>query len=131
MNEFILQLRKVILGRDGANLSDGQLLERFIDARDEAAFEAPVRRHGPMVLRVCRHVIGNDHDAEDAFQATFLVLARKAEMIEPRDQVSNWLCGVAFRTGQAARAARLRRVARNGNSPTDRHQLTAPPAIPI
>jgi RNA polymerase sigma-70 factor (ECF subfamily) len=112
MNNLIFQLRKVILGRDGANLKDGQLLERFVAERDEAAFEMLVRRHGPMVLRVCRHVVGDEHDAEDAFQATFLVLARKAETIVPRDHVSNWLCGVAFRTGQAARAARLRRRTR-------------------
>jgi RNA polymerase sigma-70 factor (ECF subfamily) len=112
MNKFILQLRKAIFGLDGANVSDGQLLERFVAGRDEVAFEALVRRHGPMVYRVCRHVVGDDHDAEDAFQATFLVLARKAETILPRDRVGNWLCGVAFRTGQAARASRLRRRAR-------------------
>src|SRR5262245_18581075 len=109
MNKFILQLRKVILGRDGGSLSDGQRLEQFIAERDEAAFAALVRRRGPMVLRVCQYVVGDEHDAEDAFLATFLVLARKAESIVPRDAVGNWLCGVAFRTGQAGRAARLRR----------------------
>lgn len=125
MNNFILQLRQMVLGRDGGPLSDGQLLERFIADRDEAAFEALVHRHGPMVLRVCRHVVGDEHDAEDAFQATFVVLARKAETVEPRERVCNWLCGVAFRTGQAARSARLRRRAH------ERHVANLPhPAVP-
>ena len=68
--------------RDGAGLTDGQLLELFIAHKDQAAFEALVRRHGTMVLKVCHRVIRNHHDAEDAFQATFLVLARKASIRE-------------------------------------------------
>ena len=74
-------LRKVALARDGCGLSDGQLLERYAAGRDEAAFAALVRRHGPMVLGVCRRVAGNSPDAEDAFQATFLVLVRKAAAV--------------------------------------------------
>jgi RNA polymerase sigma-70 factor (ECF subfamily) len=129
MNPLILQLRKVILGLDGG-LSDGQLLERFVAERDEAAFAALVRRHGPMVQRVCRHVVGDEHDAEDAFQATFLVLARKAGSIVPREAVANWLCGVAFRTGQAGRAARLRRRAREQQVVELPHPAVRPPADP-
>ena len=71
-------------------LSDGQLLGRFAARREEAAFEALVRRHGPMVWGVCRRILRNPHDAEDAFQATFLVLARKAASIAQREMVANW-----------------------------------------
>src|SRR4051794_29580856 len=77
-------------------LSDGQLLDRFIARREGAVFEAIVHRHGPMVWGVCRRVVRDHHDAEDAFQATFLVLARKASSVMPREKVGNWLYGVAY-----------------------------------
>ena len=89
--------------RDGAGLTDGQLLESFVGHKDQAAFEALVRRHGPMVLGVCRRVLRNHHDAEDAFQATFIVLVRKASSILPRAMLPNWLYGVAYRTALRAR----------------------------
>ncbi len=95
--------------------SDEQLLERFLARRDEAAeeaFTAIVHRHGPMVLGVCLRVLGDGHDAEDAFQATFLVLARKAASVTRRDKVANWLYGVACRTAQQARGRAARRRAR-------------------
>lgn len=97
------------LGADTA--SDAALLEKFLDAREEAAFAALVRRHGPMVMGVCRRVLGNAHDAEDAFQATFFVLARKAASVSPRTQVANFLHGVAYRCALAVRTARARRHA--------------------
>ena len=80
-----------------SGLSDAQLIERFATRRDEAAFEVLVRRHGPTVLGVCRRILGNSHDAEDAFQATFLVLARKAASIARREMVAGWLYAVARR----------------------------------
>ncbi len=92
--------------------SDGQLLERYLGRRDEAAelaFAALVERHGPMVLRVCRGVLRDAHDSEDAFQATFLVLARRAGSIRTRSSVGSWLHGVAARVASASRAARQRR----------------------
>ncbi len=106
------RLRKAALARDGCGLSDGQLLERYVAGRDEAAFEALVRRHGPMVWGVVRRVAGNGPDAEDAFQATFLVLVRKAAGLRARELVGNWLYGVAYRTALKARTAAARRRAR-------------------
>src|SRR3712207_1682052 len=86
------------------NLTDGQLLERFVIRRDAAAvFSALVERHGPMVLRVCQQVLGNSHDADDAFQATFLVLVRKAGAIRRRTSVASWLYGVAQRVAMRAK----------------------------
>jgi RNA polymerase sigma factor (sigma-70 family) len=93
-------------------MTDGQLLECFVTRRDETAFEVLVRRHGPMVLRVCRRVLRHAQDAEDAFQATFLVLVRKAASIGQRELLGNWLYGVAYRTALDARAAAMRRRTR-------------------
>ena len=92
--------------------TDGQLLEQFATDRDEAAelaFSALVERHGPMVLRVCRGVLADPHDAQDAFQATFLVLVRKARSLWVRDSLGPWLHQVAYRTASCARSAIARR----------------------
>jgi RNA polymerase sigma factor (sigma-70 family) len=109
MAPLLRQLRHVAFQTDAAAMTDGQLLERFLTRREEAAFEALVRRHGPMVLGVCLRVLRNGHDAEDAFQATFLVLVRKAGSIVPRNLVGNWLYGVAYRTALKARGMAARR----------------------
>src|SRR5947208_14366894 len=104
MSEVIQHLRRAVHLRDGAGLTDGRLLEDYISRRDEAALAALVRRHGPMVWGVCRRVLRNHQDAEDAFQATFLVLVRKAASVRPREMVANYLYGVARQTALKARA---------------------------
>jgi RNA polymerase sigma factor (sigma-70 family) len=112
MSAFLDRLRRAALRRDEAGLSDGQLLDAYIRDRDEVAFAALVQRHGPMVWGVCRRVLGNDSDAEDAFQAAFLVLVRKAASIVPRDMVANWLYGVARQTAVKAKAMAVKRKTR-------------------
>jgi RNA polymerase sigma factor (sigma-70 family) len=109
---FVGQLRRALLLSERHVLTDSRLLESFRLNRDEAAFEILVKRHGPMVLGVCRRVIGNVHDAEDAFQAVFLVLAKKAHAITQSDLIGNWLYGVAYRTALQARGRLGRRRAR-------------------
>src|SRR5438445_8240641 len=114
------QLRRVIqtlrggtaLPQDGAGLTDGQLLESYVGSREEAALAALVRRHGPMVWGVCRRVLRNWHDAEDAFQATFLVLVRKAASLASPELLANWLYGVAHQTALKARATTAKKRAR-------------------
>jgi RNA polymerase sigma factor (sigma-70 family) len=112
MGTVIRQLRQAVLRHDEAGWTDGQLLTSFIDHKDGAAFEGIVRRHGPMVFGVCRRVARNHHDAEDAFQATFLILARKAQSVIPREGVANWLHGVALRTSMNTRATTAKRRGR-------------------
>jgi RNA polymerase sigma factor (sigma-70 family) len=112
IDTVIRHLRRVVLGRDGAGRTDGQLLASFIEQHDQAAFEALVHRHGPMVFGVCRRIVGNHHDAEDAFQATFLVLARKASSVRPRERLANWLHGVALRTALKAKTMAAKRRGR-------------------
>jgi RNA polymerase sigma factor (sigma-70 family) len=105
-------LRSVTRPHTGAGLTDGQLLESFVTNREETAFAALVQRHGPMVWGVCRRILDSHHDAEDAFQATFLVLVRRAASVVPREQVANWLYGVAYQTARKARATMARRRGR-------------------
>ncbi len=97
---------------NAASGSDRQLLQRFVSHRDEDAFAALVRRHGPMVLGVCWRVLRQMQDAEDVFQATFLVLARKAASVAWRDGVGNWLYEVAYRLALELRGRNARRGAR-------------------
>ena len=91
-------------------MTDGELLERFVTGRDEAAFEMLVRRHGRMVLGLCRRALRDDHEAEDAFQATFLVLVRNAGSIRKRESVASWLYGVAQRVTRKAQAGAKKRA---------------------
>jgi RNA polymerase sigma factor (sigma-70 family) len=108
-------LRRIVRpGED--DTTDRQLLERFACGHDEAAFAALVERHGPMVFGVCRRVLHNAHDAEDAFQAAFLVLARKAGSLRRPEALGNWLYGVAHRTALEARSRDAKRRARERES---------------
>jgi RNA polymerase sigma factor (sigma-70 family) len=110
-HDLIQTIRHVALHLDSAERTDADLLGAFVAQNEGAAFEALVRRHGPMVLGVCRRVLGNEADVEDAFQATFLVLICKAAAIVPRALVGNWLYGVARNTALKAKAMnRKRRV---------------------
>jgi RNA polymerase sigma factor (sigma-70 family) len=108
----IRHLRSAVLQPEGAALTDGQLLRHYIESRDQTAFEGLVRRHGRMVHGVCRRILSHAHDAEDAFQATFMVLARKAASVVPGEAVGNWLYGVAYHTALKAQAAASRRRAK-------------------
>src|SRR5437868_2624372 len=111
-SSVVQHLRRMALLQEGAGLSDEQLLDAFVVHREEAAFESLVRRHGPMVLGVCRRVLPDFNDAEDAFQATFLVLIRKAASLGKRELLANWLFGVACRTAMQVRKATARRRAK-------------------
>ncbi len=102
------QLRRVLTHSEPG--SDSQLLQRFLDLRDESAFELLVWRHGPMVQGVCRRLLRDDHDAEDAFQAAFLLLARKAASIGRGECLGGWLYKVAYRVALRARDGALRRA---------------------
>src|SRR5262252_5202438 len=86
-------LRRTAQRSGEGDLTDGQLLRRYVQTLEDQAFEALVRQHGPMVLGVCRRLLDHVQDAEDAFQATFLVLARKAASVAPPEAVGNWLYG--------------------------------------
>jgi RNA polymerase sigma factor (sigma-70 family) len=108
----VLRHVRQVAGAAGDARTDGQMLTHFATDRDEAAFRTLVQRHGPMVLGVCRRVLQQRQDAEDAFQATFLLLARRATAIRKRDSVASWLHGAAYRLALKARAQAARRRAR-------------------
>src|SRR6516162_4494931 len=123
--EFLGIFRRTALLRESHEQSDGQLLERFVGG-DGVALETLVRRHAPMVWGVCRRNLARPDDAEDAFQATFLVLLRKAETIWPRERLANWLYGVAYKTACKARQTAAKRCAREKQVET----MPEPPAEP-
>jgi RNA polymerase sigma factor (sigma-70 family) len=113
MNRVIDLLRRAVAPLGGEE--DGELMRRFIIAGEAAAFAGLVRRHGPMVFGVCRRVLDDVHDAEDAYQATFLVLARKAATVRKQQALASWLYGVAYRVARRTRAL------------AQRHRVTAEP----
>jgi RNA polymerase sigma factor (sigma-70 family) len=119
------RVRRAATGSADAAPSDGRLLTAFLAARDETAFAELVARHGSMVFAVCRRLTGHHQDAEDAFQAVFVVLARRAGAVVPREAVGNWLYGVAVRCAREARVVSAKRRARE--VPTARPAAVARP----
>ena len=97
------QQHKADMPADGDQPTDAELLARFVDQHEKSAFELLVRRHSPMVMGVCRRVLGDAHEAEDAFQAAFMVLLRRSKSIGRPELLANWLYGVAFRVARKAR----------------------------
>src|SRR5262249_38310116 len=103
LSPLVQYLRRIVPAPGQAEDTDRELLDRFVRTRDESAFATLVKRHGPMVLRVCRTVLGDSQDTEDAFQAAFLVLVRKVgAAVRPR-LLAPWLCGVAYRVALKTR----------------------------
>jgi RNA polymerase sigma factor (sigma-70 family) len=119
LNGVLQHLRKVAAVQTHRGLSDCDLLERFGGAHDDAAFTVLIERHGPMVFGVCRRALPNFHDAEDACQATFLVLARKAASVRKKTSLSSWLHGVACRVAAKLTRDHARRKSRE-------HEVDAP-----
>src|SRR5437879_5186368 len=105
----VLESVRRMAAATGPAAPDRQLLDAFVAARDEAAFAALVRRYGPMVLGVCRRVLRHEQDAEDAFQAVFLALARGASSIRKGDSLPSWLYGVSYRVALRAQRDAARR----------------------
>jgi RNA polymerase sigma factor (sigma-70 family) len=116
-----------LLAPPGGDQTDGELLAHFVATRDEESFAAMVRRHGPMVLAVCRRLLRHVQDAEDCFQATFLVLARKAATVKNRESVGSWLYAVAYRIALEAKAVHARRRAQERQL---HHDMPHPEVLP-
>ena len=112
----VLHHIRALAGAGEVTLTDQQLLNRYTSRNDGTAFAILVRRHGPMVFGVCRRFLNDRHDAEDAFQATFLVLVRRARKLRQPELLGNWLFGVARRVAQKAKARADRRRDRRGRA---------------
>ncbi len=128
LTRVLPQILRFLDAQAGRKQTDGCLLEQFISQRDEGAFTLLVERHGPMVLRICRGVLKDIHEAEDAFQATFLVLALRAAAVRRRESLGSWLYGVARRVAAKARIQSARRRGREALSAAAAPASTAPAA---
>ena len=124
LEAVVRHIRKIADAQMLAEATDGQLVDRFVCDHEELAFAALLRRHGPMVLSVCCGVLGHREDAEDVFQATFLLLARKARSIRKRESVASWLHGVAYRL--AVRAKEQRALRRSHETKASTMRRTGP-----
>src|SRR5262245_10235560 len=116
LGSVLRHVRRVSAAPGAGTLSDGELLHAFLSRHDEEAFAALARRHGPMVLGVCRRVLSHQQDAEDAFQATFLALAQKADSIRDRPALAGWLYGAAYRAALTLKRSAARRRAHEGRA---------------
>ncbi len=125
LQPVISYLRRVLQAADASRVPDAQLLERFVTYREEAAFELLVWRHERMVLGVCQRLLRDREDIEDAFQATFLILARKARTIGKREAVASWLYKVAFRCALRAKAGRGSYCRKSRTLCRNNHRLAA------
>ena len=121
---LVRSLRRTLDATNAAALSDDDLLARFRESRDPAAFEAIVRRHGPRVFAACRRVLTDPADAEDAFQATFVVFMRRPGAVRGGQALSAWLFAVAHRVALQARAVRKRRERLEAKSPARRETVS-------
>jgi RNA polymerase sigma factor (sigma-70 family) len=128
LGTVLCNVRRSLLFQEEAGHTDRDLLERFVSEHDEAAFEALLCRHGPMVLGTCRRVLRNEADAADAFQATFLVLIRKAGSIRQRGMVSNWLYGVAHNIARKTRGMSIKRLEKEREAAEQPRPETAEPS---
>jgi RNA polymerase sigma factor (sigma-70 family) len=118
LNGILQHLCKLAAVQSARQLADHELLQRFAGGKDEAAFTVLVQRHAPMILGVCRRMLGNSHDAEDACQTAFLVLAQKATSIRKTTSLRSWLHGVAVHVATHLRRERVRRCKRERESQT-------------
>jgi RNA polymerase sigma factor (sigma-70 family) len=128
ISEVLDYLREALVPHQERDQTDGQLLAAFVEQRDEAAIAALVQRHAAMVWGVCRRVLRNQHDAEDAFQATFLVLVRRAVAIASPELLAGWLHGVALKTASKARAMAAKRRSRERQVTSMPEPEARPPA---
>src|SRR5262245_30435497 len=126
LGSFLRRLKRGMAAESLAALADRELVEKFLATGDEPAFQAVLQRHGPMVFRVCRRVLRHEQDVEDAFQATFLVLAREARTIRKQGSLASWLHGVAYRAALKARSGATRRRRREAQA----DEPARPPALP-